>query len=437
MQGREKIKADPEIVFRQEGDTGILFNPSTGAVNVLNSSGKFIWPLLDGKHSKEEILREMVPVFDISDHKKLGEDYDNFTGSLRNFGVLEGCINKPSALTGVCLGITSKCNLSCKHCLNRNIPVSEPDMTLEQLLDLIDQLATGGVKDVNLFGGEPLMNPEFKRIVEYLNQYPITLSLNTNATLVDREMARWLKEHKIGGAVVSFDGSQASVMDAIRGKGAFDRCLKGIAALQQEGISVLLSATLNKINYQDVKGMVLLGKKLGSNSIRFNHVFFSGNATCFIKEIYLSPGQEKQAIKAVWQASQEFGSFIYGSSSYLCQKQKLEELKNHPPSTSDKLLISPCGAADGKCAIRPDGWVVPCEIIWEVKCGNIKEKPLKEIWQDSEVMGSFRKSMEVDLNEIPECKGCRYQYLCFIGHRCYPYYYPGGIKNKSLYCWLK
>jgi radical SAM protein with 4Fe4S-binding SPASM domain len=249
-------------------------------------------------------------------------------------------------------------------------------------------------------------------------------------------MARWLKEHKIGGTVVSFDGAKAEIMDALRGKGAFEKALKGIAALRLEGITVLLSVTLNKINYKDVRNMVLLGKEIGGNAIRFNHVFFSGNAECFLEEIYLTPKEEEEAIDAVWQAKNEFGDFIHGSSSYLCQKKKLQELQKHPP-VKDKIIVPPCGAARGKCAIRPDGWVVPCEIIWEVKCGNLREKPLKEILENSEVMNSFRKPLEIDLNELPECKGCLYQYLCFLGHRCYPYYYPGGIKNRALYCWLK
>ena len=289
---------------------------------------------------------------------------------------------------------------------------------------------------MSLFGGEPLCHPDFKRIVEHINKYPISISLNTNGTLIDGEMAKWLKGHNIRGAVVSFDGSGPAVMDDIRGEGAFEMCVRGIKALRSEGLHVLLSVTLNKFNYKDVREMILLGKKIGGTSIRFNHVFFGGNAACFLKELYLSPSEEKEAVEAVWQARREFGDFLSRQSSYLSLKRKLEEAKYFKPF-NDKITIPPCGAANGKCAIRPDGWVVPCEIIWEVKCGNLKEKRLSDIWQNSDVLNSFRKPLELDLNEVPECKGCRYQYLCFLGHRCYPYYNPGGIKNRSLYCWLQ
>lgn len=430
------LQRHPQVIFREEDDLGLLFNPQTGKVNTLNSTGKFIWLQLDGKNDKEQILQEMLQEFEISDLKQAEADFDNFIQELRKWGVLQGCINTPFPLEDACLGITSRCNFSCKHCLNRNLPLSEADLTTQELFGVIDQLGNGGVKKVSLFGGEPLCHPDFKEIVEYLNQYPINLSLNTNGTLIDSEMARWLKGHKIGSAIVSFDGSRPEIMDAIRGEGAFEKCLKGIKVLCTEGMNVLLSVTLNKINYQDIKEMVLLGRKLAGNSIRFNHVFFAGNAACFAKELYLSPEEERQAIKEVWQLKQVFGDFIHPNSSYLCQKEKLEKVKDYKPA-SDKLVIPPCGAARNKCAIRPDGWVVPCEIIWEVKCGNLRQKTLQEIWQNSEMMNSFRLALEIDLNQLPECKNCSYQYLCFIGHRCYPYYYPGGVHNRSLYCWLK
>jgi len=434
MNEKTKLKGNSKVILRQEDDVGLLFNPDNGRVNILNETGKFIWSRLNGKNREDKIIKEVMQTFNISDKEKVKGDFDKFIDRLGQSSFLERYITSVPA--NVCLGITSKCNLNCKHCLNRNLPVSEPDMTTEQLLNVIDQMGQRGTKSASLFGGEPLCHPEFKRIIEHLNKYPISLSLNTNGTLIDREMACWLKEHKIRSTVVSFDGSNADIMDGIRGKGAFQKNLKGIEALRSEGISVLLSVTLTKLNYKDVREMVLLGKKINGNSIRFNHVFFGGNAACFIKEVYLSPKEEREAIEAVWQAKEEFGNFVAPSSSYLCQKEKLEKVKDYKP-VREKIVIPPCGAASGKCAIRPDGWVVPCEIIWEVKCGNLKNKTLQDIWQNSEVMNSFRKPLEIDLDQIPECKGCSYQYLCFIGHRCYPYYYPGGIHNRALYCWLK
>lgn len=436
MDRKNKFKRDKNIIFREEADVGLLFNPDTGKINILNETGKFIWPRLDGEKANNEIIEELALAFDIPDTRQAEEDFDSFVTSLGRLGFLENYSDVSKVPRSICFGITSKCNLNCKHCLNRNLTASEPDMTIRELISVIGQLGEGGTKNLGLFGGEPLCHPHFKRIVEYINKYPMNISLNTNASLIDAEMARWLKAHRIKSAIVSLDGSKPEIMARMRGKDAFEMCLRGIEALRNESMSVLLSVTLTKLNYKDVKEMVLLGKSINGTSIRFNHVFFGGNAACFAKELYLSPEEEKEAIETVWQAKEEFGDFINADSSYLCQKKKMERTGCFKPSY-DKIVIPPCGAASSKCAIRPDGWVTPCEIIWEVKCGNIKEKTLSDIWQNSEVMNSFRKPMELDLEALPECKGCSYQYLCFLGHRCYPYYNPGGVHNRDLYCQLK
>ncbi|MFH1479151.1 MAG: PqqD family peptide modification chaperone [Candidatus Omnitrophota bacterium] len=427
------LKRNQKIIFNEEDDIGLLFNPDSGRVNTLNETGKFIWSRLDGKTTKERIVDEVSEEFDIEDKEIVKNDLDKFINELGMSNFIEDYIYIPP-LQGMCFGITSLCNLSCKHCLNRNLGEQELDMTTEKLLSVIDEMYEIGIRSLSLFGGEPLAHPDFKKIVEYLNGKNMNISLNTNASLIDLDMAKWLKEHKVNGTVVSFDGSNAFIMDEMRGKGAFQAAIKGIKALRSEGINVMLSATLNKINFRDIREMALLGKEIGGNSIRFNHVFFAGNSACFVKDIYLNPQEEKEAVESVFKMKEEFGDFINQSSSYLCQKQKLDKVKDYKPSI-DKITIPSCGAAMSKCAIRPDGWVVPCEIIWHVKAGNLKERSLKEIWEGSSVMNSFRKPLEIDLNEIPECKGCKYQYLCFIGHRCYPYHYPGGIKNKALYCW--
>ena len=436
MDEKIKFKRSPRIIFREEGEVGLLFDPENGSVKILNETGKFIWSSLEKAKTRSEIIDEVMGQFDVPAKEKCEGDVNKFISQVGNSGLLDNYAPLPKFPTSVCFGITSRCNFSCKHCLNRNLSSPEPDMTTDKLIDVIKQMARGGTKGVSLFGGEPLCHPDFKLIVEQLNKNSISMSLNTNGSLVDADMAAWIRAHNIGSAVVSFDGSSASIMDKMRGKGAFEMSLKGVKALRAAGIDVLLSVTLNKLNYKNIKDMILLGKEIGGNSIRFNHVFFGGNAACFVKDLYLDPAEEREAVDTVWKAKEEYGSFVNEDSSYLGQKKKLEDMRDYKP-VQDKISVPPCGAGRGKCAIRPDGWVVPCEILWEVKCGNLKKNGLKEIWEDSRLMNSFRRPLEVSFENMPECKGCQYQYMCFVGHRCYPYHNPGGVANRDLYCWLK
>lgn len=307
------------------------------------------------------------------------------------------------------------------------------DLTTEELLKIIDQLAQARVFRITLFGGEPLLHPDFFRIVQRIRKHPIYLSsLNTNGCLIDGDLAKKLFDYNIKSFCVSLDGSCPEVMDRMRGKGAFKQCIKGISNLLKLKAGIMLSATLTRYNISDIRNMVLLAKSLGVSVIRFNHVFCGGNAACFKNEIMIKPQEEIALIREIDDLRRQFRGFITGT--YLEQKEKIDKLKDFSPA-KDRVVVPACGAATIKCHIRTDGKVTPCEVIRDEVAGDLRRQSFLEIWRNSSVLNRFRRPQVVSLKDKPECQSCQYQYLCFIGHRCYPYYYPEGLKDKSLYCW--
>jgi SynChlorMet cassette protein ScmD len=55
-----KPVANPVVVLREEfDDWAVLFDPDTGNAFGLNPVGVFIWKRLDGKHTAEEILKDL------------------------------------------------------------------------------------------------------------------------------------------------------------------------------------------------------------------------------------------------------------------------------------------------------------------------------------------------------------------------------------------
>ncbi len=76
VEKKDKPVANPLIVLREEfDDWAILFDPDSGDALGLNPVGVFIWKLLDGSHTMEDILRKLrescenVPE-EIEDHLK-------------------------------------------------------------------------------------------------------------------------------------------------------------------------------------------------------------------------------------------------------------------------------------------------------------------------------------------------------------------------------
>jgi hypothetical protein len=90
MSENKILKVNKRIVFREEGDEALLFNPDTGGVKVLNQTGKFIWSNLDGKTTQEAIIRKMKDSFDIADGEQIKKDLNKFIDDLRALKFLEG-----------------------------------------------------------------------------------------------------------------------------------------------------------------------------------------------------------------------------------------------------------------------------------------------------------------------------------------------------------
>lgn len=133
------------------------------------------------------------------------------------------------------------CNLRCKHCFISCAPDNHSFwfMRRTQVREILEESRELGVKEYYFTGGEPFMNHEMLSILDdTLALGPATVL--TNATLLPvrsvRELARIEGRHPYSLELrVSLDGVTREMNDAIRGEGAFDRCLEGIATLVSEG----------------------------------------------------------------------------------------------------------------------------------------------------------------------------------------------------------
>jgi SynChlorMet cassette radical SAM/SPASM protein ScmE len=333
----------------------------------------------------------------------------------------------------ICLGITNQCNLRCKHCLAASTRTAR-DLTTEELLGVIGQINELKVFDVSIFGGEPLLRDDFFTIVEALNKPWISLSLNTNGTLITKELAARLAATSIKSYTVSLDGSSSAVQDALRGEGSFEKNVEGIRNLVEQKCRVLISTTVTRYNYFDVENILKLSRDIGAKRVRFNEVMYIGDAACYHDSLVMTLKEKFELIKKLKELKNRYGEFIKGS---LVQAADIiEGVKQGERQLQFPLTIHSCGAATMKCAIRPDGLVVPCENLWDIVAGDLRKTSFHDIWAHSPVMKTFREPTEIREHETPDCKGCQYMSLCYKGRRCAPYYLPGKkFEHKKLYCW--
>lgn len=291
------------------------------------------------------------------------------------------------------------------------------------------------VFSVAVFGGEPFMRSDIMEILNEITRYPINFTINTNGTLIDEQVARELSTYRTG-YTVSLDGSSPAVVEKIRGKGVFEKTIRAIELLKGYKKPVLISTTVMGFNYQDIPAIARLGKELGVDGVRFNHLFYINNAECFMDCLAVSASQALEIISVLDKLEEEYGEFISGSFLQVMSfiKEIKEGKKPEVFAPSSCLEIKPCGAGKTKCAIKPNGEVVPCELLWNTPAGNIRTDSLSNIWKNTPVMNEFRTTFYLDEKDIGSCMHCEYRFICYTGHRCNPYYYPGGLLDKHLFC---
>lgn len=332
------------------------------------------------------------------------------------------------------LDITNKCNLCCKHCYASSTR-NNKELSFDQLIKIIRQIIDLKIFKIIVSGGEPLARKDVFTILNELSQSRVNITLATNATLITKPIAKKLKGLNIKIFTVSLDGPSAYIHDALRGEGSFKKTLKGIKNLINEKCPVTISATVTKINYRHLEKLVMLAKKLGTFSIKFDEVSCVGNAKCFRKELVLTIKEKIELLGIAEKLKTRFGDFVRG-----CIFTDLEKMKKigRIPLEKFPLAVGPCPAGNTLCEIRPDGWVIPCGILWNKKAGDLKKQTLYDIWNNSSIMKEFRKIMFIKKKDLTECSpNCKYIAFCYKGHRCYPYYQTPGkkFKHKELFCW--
>lgn len=220
------------------------------------------------------------------------------------------------------------CNQVCKHChadagpgrkeiMNRN--------TLDRILDLLEK--SSQIRTVDLTGGAPEMNPNFRYFVSSVHSLGIEIIDRCNLTILtesgQEDTARFLRDHNVQ-IISSLPCYTRENVDAQRGKGVFDKSMQG---LQQ----------LNALGY---------GKK--DAELILNLVYNPGGA-------FLPADQKKLEVdyKArLWETAKvEFNQLytitnmpINRFNGYLQREGKLDEYKN--------LLVqnfNACAAVDVMC----------------------------------------------------------------------------------------
>ncbi|MBL1294014.1 MAG: arsenosugar biosynthesis radical SAM protein ArsS [Thiotrichales bacterium] len=130
------------------------------------------------------------------------------------------------------------CNLSCIHCHVNAGPTRKEIMTRDTVDEILQYLQVCGAKTLDLTGGAPEMNPDFRYLVKAARDLGLEVIDRCNLTILSEPgyegTAEFLAENGVT-VVASLPCYSEDNVDAQRGDGVFDGSIKGLQMLNALG----------------------------------------------------------------------------------------------------------------------------------------------------------------------------------------------------------
>jgi radical SAM/Cys-rich protein len=148
------------------------------------------------------------------------------------------------------------CNQTCAHCHVDAGPDRKEIMTRETMQQCLDILAATDIPTVDLTGGAPEMNPDFRWFVEELSKLGRKIIVRCNLTIIlankkYHDLPEFFKSHRVE-LVSSLPFYNKSRTDAQRGDGVFEDSISALQMLNavgygQEGSGLVLNLVYNPV----------------------------------------------------------------------------------------------------------------------------------------------------------------------------------------------
>lgn len=342
---------------------------------------------------------------------------------------------------------TNACNLRCQHCYQNAGQRREDELSLEEQLRVVDELAANDVPMLAFSGGEPLLSSSFWQVAEYAASRGFYVSVATNGTLVTAEVAKRLRDVGVRYVEISLDSAVPEKHDAFRGvPGYWKRAVEGIRnCVATEGLRVGLAPTITRWNCDELEDLIRLARDLGADLFYAFNFVPTGRGRQMTDDD-LPPSRREQVLEILYRTllRREIGVFCTAPQfGRFCVQRSPEDVvvTSHYTAAQGKYAktiaeyVGGCGAGRVYCAIQPNGEVTPC-VFLPVVVGDLRSETLAAIWERSPVLQALRERSLLK----GHCGICRYRSMCGgCRARAYGYYRdylapdPGCVNNTRFW----
>ena len=292
--------------------------------------------------------------------------------------------------------LTSRCNLRCAYCCFFSSPSesSAVDMPVESWIDLVDEAGSCGVFNLTLRGGEALLSPAFRPVVEAAVRNRMRFTLLTNGKVFTDEIARWIAATGRCDLIrISLDGPE-DIHDPVRGRGSHAAALEAIEAAQRAGLPFQVTCAVHKDNWRRLPEIIAYLVDVR----KFENVCFSAVTVCDSPDYALSEEEFREAVSLLARSARPemSRSGMYGG------------ILNWRKMLAGKPGCEDCRLMNTQMTVLSDGTFVPCVTLSGCALGRAGHDRLVEVWR------SLRSRPELFTKTFPDpgCASCRYSGVC-------------------------
>jgi radical SAM protein with 4Fe4S-binding SPASM domain len=356
---------------------------------------------------------------------------------------------------------TAGCNLECVHC--RRLDVSrqlmKSDLTTEEALVFVRNLAEFAKPILVLSGGEPLFRPDIFQIARHASEHGLPVALATNGTLIDERVAHAIVDSGVKRVAISIDGADETTHDNFRRqRGSLAAALQGFQSLRRLGMSLQINCTVTRHNVHQIEMLYARAVELGADAL---HLFMLVPVGCGVQiaETNMLPADEyERVLNWMYDKSKERALHLKATCAphyfrIMRQRAAAEHVRveashsygkpervqargngqghprGHPGGSNMAAMTKGCLAGSSICFVSHTGEVFPCGYL-PVSAGNVKQQSMQDVWEHSEVFHRLR-----DVEQLEgKCGLCEFKKVC-LGCRARAFYAThGNYMAEEPYC---
>lgn len=211
--------------------------------------------------------------------------------------------------------ITQRCNHKCLHCYNvwheeatgRSPCYPKGELDTEGTMTLLNKaLDETNCKHITLTGGEPLLRPDLKQILNLLAERDMRVTLISNGRLLTETTIVDLLERGVVLFELPLLSHHRETHDFLSGApGAFDAALAAMARIRCNYGKFISVFVATKLNLPDLYDAIKIAFSFGASGLMLNRFNVGGRGRQHIDKLLPSPDQVSQMLAVADKASEE------------------------------------------------------------------------------------------------------------------------------------